>query len=96
MFKHMKPLPKAIVIAAIVGLPIGAYLKFKPEAKPAEVVQAVKPTPVPAEADQPAVESAAVKRAEQLIDQAPAQAPAQEAPAAADSGMAALMNAGKK
>jgi hypothetical protein len=83
MFKHMKPLPKAIVIAAIVGLPIGAYLKFKP-------------TPVPAEADQPAVESAAVKRAEQLIDQAPAQAPAQEAPAAADSGMAALMNAGKK
>jgi hypothetical protein len=75
MFKNMKPLPKALIIAAIVGLPIGAYVKFAPKSAPAPVVEAVAPVAVPAESAQP-VAVAPAQVAPAPIAQAPAPRPA--------------------
>lgn len=102
-FSRMKPLPKFLILAAIVGgLGYGAhmYIKSRPQSP---VAQAIEPTPVPAEGT-PAAD-AAVQAA-----QAPAPTPVAAAPAAdpapapsgltpaggQDAGMAAVLGAGKK
>jgi hypothetical protein len=76
MFKNMKPLPKALIIAAIVGLPIGAYMKFAPKSAPAPVVEAVAPTAVPAEASTPVATTAPAPVAPVPVTPAPAPRPA--------------------
>ena len=101
MFKDMKPLPKAILIAVPIALAVWAYTAYGPKDKPAPVQAPVEITVVPAESE-------AVKRAEALISQPKAEAPqapqpepqAQEAPqgnvSSGAAGMAALLKAGKK
>jgi hypothetical protein len=81
MFKNMKPLPKALIIAAIVGLPIGAYVKFAPSKPPVPpAVEAVAPTAVPAESAQPvAVAPVTVTPAPVAQVPAPRPAPANDA-----------------
>lgn len=98
MFKDMKPLPKAIMIAVPIALAVWAYTAYGPKDKPVPVQAPVEITVVPAESE-------AVKRAEVLISQPKAEAPqaepqAQEAPqgnvSSGAAGMAALLKAGKK
>jgi len=50
MLKNMKPLPKALLIAVIVGVPVFAYVKLVPQKPPMADVGTVTPTPVPSEA----------------------------------------------
>lgn len=54
MFKNMKALPKALILAAIVGLPVAAYVMLVPQKPPVPVVQVATPVAVPAESAQPA------------------------------------------
>lgn len=107
MFSRMKPLPKALIIAAIVGAAIygASFIKF-PEKKPE--AQAVTPTVV-TPAPEKAPENPAVARAAQKLEQAEAPSqPAQAQPApssggiqfgvdsSADRGMDALLKKGGK
>lgn len=97
MFKGMKPLPKALIILVIIAAPIGAYIKFAPAPAPkAPVVEAVVPTPVPAE--DPAVTRAAELAKQPIAPVAaePAPEPARSSVTSGDRGMDALLKAGKK
>lgn len=96
----LKPLPKLIIIAAVVGGAGYAGLKFLPDAKKeaAPVAEAPAATPAPAPAATPVVNPPQAV-AEQAA--APTPAPAQEAPkqlntSNGDAGLAAVLGAGKK
>lgn len=98
MFKDMKALPKAILIAAPIALAIWAYSTFVPKSAPEPAPVVLEVTTVPAESE-------AVKRAEALISQPKAEAPQAEPVvqepvqgnvSSGTAGMAALLKAGKK
>lgn len=92
MFNNMKPLPKAIMIAAPIALAVWGYTTFAPKKVAAPVVAPIAVTTVPAE-------SAAVAHAAALVE-APApqvqETPTQSNVTSGDAGMAALLKAGKK
>jgi len=95
MFNNMKPLPKAIMIAAPIALAVWGYTTFAPKKVAEPVVTPVVVTAVPAESE-------AVTRAAAMVEAPVATAPqVQEAPAqsnvtSGDAGIAALLKAGKK
>lgn len=95
MFKGMKPLPKALIIGAIVALPIWGYVQFAPKREPKveAPVAATQPVQaVPAETSQPAPVPAPVVQAAP-----PAQtAPSGLTPATNDAGLDAVLRATKK
>lgn len=87
MFKNMKALPKALILAAIVGLPVAAYVKFMPQKPPAPVVEAVAPVAVPAESAQPTTPPPNV-----AVPSVPAQAPVAPAQSPVPANDAGLNN----
>lgn len=99
MFKNMKPLPKALLIAIIVGAPIAAYVKFAPSKPAAPVVSPIAPVAVPAEAASPVASVQAEAPVAPAVPAAPAPVsqPSGLTPASGqDAGIAAVLKAGKK
>lgn len=104
-FSRLKPLPKALIIGAIVAI-IGTAanygLKLMPKKAPVPEAPVVEVTPVPAEqpvAPAPVAPVAPVaqtpKQAAEAAVQAAQQAVPQPAPAH-DAGLSAVLGAGKK
>lgn len=92
MFRNMKPLPKALIIGIIIGLPIFVYVKMSDtlEAKLPATEVVVQPTP----AEQAKVDAeAAVKAATEAAQQTATPLPNVTN---GDAGLDAVLKAGKK
>jgi hypothetical protein len=94
-FSRMKPLPKALLLAALVGGAVFAYKTFVPSTPKAVEPPPVAAVQVPAESAQP-VPVATVRSTSTPVAEPPAaQAPALT-PAPANAGLDALLGSGKK
>jgi hypothetical protein len=93
MFKGMKPLPKALIIAALVAAPIAAYVQFAPKRVPAPLTTDVVPVAVPAESAQPAPQPVAVTAPAPAATDAPT---GLTAAGSSDAGIDNVLKAGKK
>lgn len=101
MLKNMKPLPKALLIAVIVGVPVFAYVKLVPQKPPMPDVATVTPTPVPPETaspasvpEMPASRQMPVQTVTPEISASPA--PGLVPAGGQDAGLAAALKAGEK
>jgi hypothetical protein len=94
-FARMKPLPKALLIALVVGTVVYGGTKLMPEKAAVPTVPPIAVTSVPAEGT-PAAEAAKVAATPAPV-QAPAEAPAVLTPAGGqDAGLANVLKAGSK
>lgn len=96
MLHKLKPLPRALVIIALIA-PLGAWLFFKSSAPAAEEptpIEAVQVTPAPEAATPPAQQpTPAPQPAPIVAAEQPTQPLIQAAP---DAGLSAVLEAGKK